>query len=192
MQVARRRASGPRVVDIEGELAFRRHRPAKCLEKADQQPPVGAPHALRTQFDDAVDFVKGAEQLELVIKRQNRRTKTHSNPPRYASFGQACGDRWIVPRNRHAARRELYTKRAAGIDQNRAALDPQGWSRNSRPRLDIARHKAYWLVLRLRSSWYVAAPSETNFGSKGHCEPDAAFDLKFLNELAPSTGGTSN
>src|SRR5262249_60146834 len=63
-----------------------RQRPAERLEQIDQQPPVGAPHSLRTQFDDAIDSVEGAEHLELVIERQDCRTKTHSASPHYASF----------------------------------------------------------------------------------------------------------
>src|SRR6476620_1284384 len=52
------------------------------------------------------------------------------------------------------------------------------------------------LVPRFRSSSYIAAPSDTNFGNKGALAGIwflvPLIDLKFLNELAAGDAGTSN
>src|SRR5438132_2971458 len=73
--------SGPGGVDIDVELFARRDRTSERLEQADQQPPVGAPDALRTQFHDAINAIKSSQQLELAIQRQDRRTETHFLQP---------------------------------------------------------------------------------------------------------------
>src|SRR5262249_21130188 len=77
VEVARRSVSGPGGIDIDVELLAGRDRTSKRLEQAGQQPSVGTPDALRTQFHDAINRIKGSQQLELAIERQDRRTETH-------------------------------------------------------------------------------------------------------------------
>jgi len=38
---------------------------------------IGAPHGLRTQFNQVLDIVQDFNELELAIERQNRRANTH-------------------------------------------------------------------------------------------------------------------
>src|SRR6516162_3485540 len=64
-------------IDIDVELVAGRDWTSERLKQAEQQSPIGAPHALRTQFDDAVDVFEGSQKLELPIKCKNWRTKTH-------------------------------------------------------------------------------------------------------------------
>src|SRR5262249_37175947 len=64
-------------IDIDAELVVGRDWTSERLKQAEQQSPIGAPHALRTQFDDAVDIFEGSQKLELPIKCKNWRTKTH-------------------------------------------------------------------------------------------------------------------
>src|SRR5262252_4598209 len=91
VEVARRGVSGPGGIDIDVELLARRDRTSKRLEQAGQQPPVGTPDALRTQFHDAINPIKGSQQLELAIERQDRRTETHCVQPQ----GCVCTN-WMV------------------------------------------------------------------------------------------------
>src|SRR6516164_7654863 len=74
-------------INIDVELVARRDWTSESLKQAEQQSPIGAPHALRTQFDDAVDTFEGSQELELPIKCKNWWTKTHFN-----------FSRWCVPR----------------------------------------------------------------------------------------------
>src|SRR5262249_41556422 len=81
VEVARRGMSGPGGIDIDVELLARRDRTSERLEQAGQQPPVGTPDALRTQFDAPINPLKGSQQCELTIERQNWRTETHCVQP---------------------------------------------------------------------------------------------------------------
>src|SRR5215471_21357268 len=70
-------------INIDVELVTGRDWAPESFKQAEQQSPIGTPHALRTQFDDAVDALKGSQELELTIKRKNWRTKTHFIFPRW-------------------------------------------------------------------------------------------------------------
>src|SRR5262249_29619270 len=78
--------SGP--IDIDVELVAGRDWASKGLKQAEQQSPIGAPHALRTQFDDTIDAFEGSQELELPIKCKNWRTKTH-----FQFLSMVCLDR---------------------------------------------------------------------------------------------------
>src|SRR5262249_18970120 len=73
-------------INIDVELVARRDWASESLKQAEQQSPIGAPHALRTQFDDAVDTFQGSQELELPIKCKNWRTKTHFNFSRWCAW----------------------------------------------------------------------------------------------------------
>src|SRR5215813_14079990 len=81
MEMARRGVSGSGGIDIDLELLARRDRASERLEQAGQQSLVGTPDALRTQFHDAINPIKGSQQFELAIERQDRRTETHCVQP---------------------------------------------------------------------------------------------------------------
>src|SRR5262249_45433002 len=73
-------------IDIDLELVAGRDWASKGLKQAEQQSPIGAPDALRTQFDDAIDAFEGSQELELPIKCKNWRTKTHFNFSRWCAW----------------------------------------------------------------------------------------------------------
>src|SRR5262245_16245787 len=77
VQMARRGEARSSRIDVDVELVVGRDWASESLKQAQQEPPIGAPHALRTQFDDAVDALEGSQELELPIKCKNWRTKTH-------------------------------------------------------------------------------------------------------------------
>src|SRR5262249_287046 len=77
VQMARGSEARSGRIDIDVELLAGRDWSSKGLKQIEQQSSIGAPHPLRTQFDDAVDALKGSQELELTIKRKNWRTKTH-------------------------------------------------------------------------------------------------------------------
>jgi hypothetical protein len=60
VEVARRGVSRPGGIDIDLEFLAGRNRASERLKQAGQQPPVGTPDALRTQFHDAINPIKGS------------------------------------------------------------------------------------------------------------------------------------
>lgn len=69
VQMARRSTADATVAAVETELLLGWHGPAECLEQTDQQGPVRAPHALRSQLDNAVDAIEDPQRLQLAIER---------------------------------------------------------------------------------------------------------------------------
>src|SRR5262249_10292566 len=67
VEVARRGVSRPGGINIDLEFLAVRNRTSERLKQTRQQPPVRPPDALRTQFHDAINPIKGSQQLELAI-----------------------------------------------------------------------------------------------------------------------------
>src|SRR5262249_42102119 len=83
MQMARGGEARSARINIDVELVAGRDWAPESFKQAEQQSPIRAPHALRTQFDDAVDAFEGSQELELPIKCKNWRTETHFNFSRW-------------------------------------------------------------------------------------------------------------
>src|SRR6476661_393919 len=86
MQMARGGEARSARINIDVELVTGRDWAPESFKQAEQQSPIRAPHALRTQFDDAVDAFEGSQEFELPIKCKNWRTKTHFNFSRWCAW----------------------------------------------------------------------------------------------------------